>query len=337
MRQIWIPKSGGPEVLEVREAPDPSAGKGEVRIRVRAAGINFADLMARMGLYPDAPKLPFVPGYEASGTIDQLGEGVTGFAVGDRVIGMPKFGAYTDTLVIASGQLAPMPAAMSFEEGAALPVVYVTAHQAMIFTGNLREGSTVLIHSAAGGVGLAAIQLARAKKCRILGTASPEKHEFLRGEGVAHPLDSRGDVPAQVRAAVGEKRVDLILDAVGGTSYRDGYELLAPGGRLAMFGASGMVSGDKRSIWKAIGMLLSMPKFGPIAMMNDNRSVTGVNMGHMFERPDLVQPQLTALLEMYQAGTIKPRVDKTFPFAEAAAAHAYLHSRKAKGKVLLTP
>jgi NADPH:quinone reductase-like Zn-dependent oxidoreductase len=207
----------------------------------------------------------------------------------------------------------------------------------MIFTGNLREGSTVLIHSAAGGVGLAAIQLARAKKCVILGTASPEKHEFLRGEGVAHPLDSRDDVPAQVRAAVGEKRVDLILDAVGGKSYRDGYELLAPGGRLVMFGASGMVSGNTRSILRAIGMLLSMPRFAPIDLMNDNRSVTGVNMGHMFERADLVQPQLESLLAMYQAGTIKPRVDKTFPFAEAGAAHDYLHSRKAKGKVVLVP
>ena len=337
MRQIWIPKFGGPEVMQVREAPDPQPGKGELRIRARAAGVNFADLMARMGLYPDAPKLPFVVGYEVAGTIDALGEGVTGFTVGQRVIGMPKFGGYTDTLVVAADQTAPMPDAMSFEEGASLPVVYVTAHHAMLFTGTLREGSTVLIHSAAGGVGMAAIQLARAKKCRILGTASAAKHDFLRAEGVQHPLDSRGDVPAQVRAAVGEKRVDLILDPVGGRSFKDGYALLAPGGRLVMFGASAIASGEKRNIFRALSTVLAMPTFKPIALMNDNRSVTGVNMGHMFERADLVRPQLEALLAMYQAGTIKPHVDKSFPFAEAAAAHQYLHSRKAKGKIVLVP
>src|SRR5262249_10556181 len=153
----FIPRFGAPEVLELRESPDPAPGKGELRIRVRAAGVNFADLMGRMGLYPDAPPLPFVPGYEVAGTVDALGEGVSERAIGDRVIGMPRFGGYTDVLVVPVDQTAPMPEAMSFEEGAGLPVVYLTAHHAMLFTGNLREGSTVLIYSAAGGVGLAAI------------------------------------------------------------------------------------------------------------------------------------------------------------------------------------
>src|SRR5580658_3577385 len=135
MRQIWIPRVGPPEVLEVREAPDPSPGPGEVRIRVAASGINFADLMARMGLYPDAPKLPAVVGYEVSGTIDAIGSGVTTLAVGDRVLGMPKFGGYTDVLVVAVAQAFKMPAKMTFEQGAALPVVYVTAYNMMLFNG----------------------------------------------------------------------------------------------------------------------------------------------------------------------------------------------------------
>src|SRR5579871_2020725 len=158
MRQVWITKTGAPEVLQVREAKDPDAQKGQVRIRVHAAGINFADLMARVGLYPDAPKLPAVVGYEVAGTIDQVGEGVSDFKVGDRVLAMPRFGGYTDVLVVPAAQTAKLPDAMTFEEGAALPVTYLTAHHMMLFTGHLRPKSRVLIHSAAGGVGIAAIQ-----------------------------------------------------------------------------------------------------------------------------------------------------------------------------------
>src|SRR5215467_10032935 len=218
MRQVWITRTGPPEVLQVREAPDPDAKAGEVRIRVRATGINFADLMARVGLYPDAPKLPCVVGYEASGVIDQVGEGVNGFKVGDRVVGMPKFGGYTDVLAVPADQALPMPPAMSFEEGAALPVVYLTAYNMMFFTGTVRPGSSILIHSAAGGVGLAAIQLAKTRGCTILGTASPGKHEFLRKQGVHHPIDSNGDYAAKVREVRGDRGVDLILDPVGGKS-----------------------------------------------------------------------------------------------------------------------
>src|SRR5580704_13539500 len=212
MRQVWITRAGPPEVLEVREAPDPDVKDGEVRIRVRAAGINFADLMARVGLYPDAPKLPCVMGYEASGIVDRVGAGVTGHKVGDRVFGMPRFGGYTDTLVIAREQVFKMPEKMSFEEAAALPVVYLTAYNMMLFTGTVRPGSTVLIHSAAGGVGLAAIQIAKTRGCTLIGTASASKHDFLRQQGVAHPIDSTGDYAGEVRRLVGDRGVDLILD-----------------------------------------------------------------------------------------------------------------------------
>src|SRR5258708_2148349 len=148
MRQVWITKAGPPEVLEVREAPDPVAGARKVRIRVRAAGINFSDLLARVGLYPDAPKLPCVVGYEVAGVVDQVGPGVAGFREGDRVLATPRFGGYTDVLVISGTQVLPMPAAMTFEEGAALPVVYLTAHHMRFYTGTLRQGARLLIHSA---------------------------------------------------------------------------------------------------------------------------------------------------------------------------------------------
>jgi len=337
MRQVWIRRAGPPEVLEVRSSPDPRAGQGQVRIRVRAAGINFADLLARMGLYPDAPKLPCVVGYEVSGIVDAVGEGVSGFAVGDRVFAMPRFGGYSDTVVVDTSQAFPMPPKMTFEEGAALPVVYLTAYNMMLFTGSLRPGSNVLIHSAAGGVGLAAIQIAKTRGCTIFGTASPSKHDFLRSQGVAHPIDSGGDYAAAVRRIVADRGVDLVLDPVGGKSWSEGYELLGPCGRLVAFGLSSASSGKKRNLVHAAIALLNVKKFSPITLMSDNKTLSGTNMGHLFGRPDLLRPQFEALLAMYEAGQIRPHVDRSFRFDEAAAAHHFIHDRKATGKVLLVP
>jgi NADPH:quinone reductase-like Zn-dependent oxidoreductase len=337
MRQVWITKAGPPEVLQVREAPDPEPKAGQVRIRVRASGINFADLMARVGLYPDAPKLPCVMGYEVSGTIDAMGPGVSGFAVGDRVVGMPRFGGYTDVLVVPTEQVFKMPAKMTFEQGAGLPVVYITAYNMMLFNGNLRPGSSVLIHSAAGGVGLAAIQLAKTRHCMILGTASPGKHDFLREQGCQHPIDSGGNVAAAARAVVKDRGVDLILDPVGGPSWTEGYELLAPCGRLVAFGLSGAASGKKRSLVHALSQVMRVKKWSPMKLMDDNKTISGTNMGHLFSRLDLLRPQFEALFEMFDAGEIAPHIDRTFKFDEAPAAHHYIHDRKAKGKVLLVP
>jgi NADPH:quinone reductase-like Zn-dependent oxidoreductase len=337
MRQVWITKTGAPDVLVVKEAADPVAGKDEVRVRVRAAGINFADLMARVGLYPDAPKLPCVVGYEVSGTIDQVGEGVTGVAIGDRVLAMCRFGGYSDVVVVPSRQVIKMPDRMTFEEGAAFPVVYVTAYNMMVFNGNLRPGSSVLVHSAAGGVGLAAIQIAKTRGCVILGTASPSKHAFLKEHGCQHPLDSNGDYVAGARAVVGDKGVDLILDAVGGKSWSTGYDLLAPCGRLVAFGLSSAAAGNTRSILHALMQVLSVKKWNPMKLMDDNKTIGGTNMGHLFGRPDLLEPQLVALMEMYGRGELSPHVDRSFSFAEAGAAHQYIHDRKAKGKVVLVP
>jgi NADPH:quinone reductase-like Zn-dependent oxidoreductase len=337
MRQVWISKAGPPEVLEVREAPDPEPKAGEVRIRTRACGINFADLVARTGMYRDAPPIPCVIGYEVSGTVDKIGEGVANVAVGDRVFGMPKFGGYTDTLVLPADQAVKMPAKMTFEEAAALPVVYLTAHHAMLYTGSLHKGMKILIHSAAGGVGLAAVQLARVRGCEIYGTASPSKHEFLKAEGVAHTIDSTGDVPQQARALIGERGFDLILNAIGGRSWKDDDALLGPAGRLVCFGISTMTPGKKKSIFAALGMLFGLKWWNAIGLMMKNRSVTGINMAELFARLDIVIPQFEALVAMYERGEIKPHVDRTFPFSDAAAAHHWLHDRKAKGKVLLTP
>jgi synaptic vesicle membrane protein VAT-1 len=337
MRQVWITKAGAPAVLQVKEAADPQAQRGEVRIRVRASGINFADLMARVGLYPDAPKLPCVVGYEVSGVVDQIGEGVAGFELGERVMALCRFGGYSDVVALPSAQVLKMPARMNFESAAAFPVVYLTAYNMMLFTGHLRPKSSVLILSAAGGVGLAAIQIAQTRECEIFGSASPSKHEFLKAQGCRHVIDSRGDVAAQARAIVGERGIDLILDPVGGPSWSRAYELLAPCGRLVAFGLSAVAGGNTRSWLRAARQVLAIRRFSPMKLMDDNKTISGTNMGHLVSRPDLISAQLAQLLEMYEQGLLEPRVDRTFSFAEAGAAHQYIHDRKACGKVILVP
>jgi synaptic vesicle membrane protein VAT-1 len=337
MRQIWITKAGPPDVLQVREAKDPEPQANEVRIRVKAAGINFADLMARVGLYPDAPKLPCVVGYEVAGVIDRVGSDVKGFKEGDRAFGMPKFGGYTDTLVIDEKQTQHMPDAMTFEEAAALPVTYLTAHTMMFVQGTVREGSTVFIHSAAGGVGIAAIQFAKTKGCRIIGTASPSKHAFLRQLGCEHPIDSATDWEPQVREIVGARGVDLILDPVGGPSWKKGYDLLAPCGRIVCFGLSAAAAGTTRNLFHALMQVIRIKRYNPMDLMDANKTVSGCNMGHLFDRLDLLTPQFATLIDFYERGLIKPHVDKSFSFEDAPLAHQHIHDRKAVGKVLLIP
>ncbi len=338
MKQVWIPKIGTPSVLEVREAPDPEPAAGEVRVAVKASGINFADIMARMGLYPDAPKLPTVVGYEVSGVVDKLGKGVTEVAEGDRVMAMIRFGGYSSSIVAPAVQVIKIDDELSFESAAAIPVQYLTAWMMLIYLGNLHKGERVLIHSAGGGVGLAAIQMAKWRGAEIFGTASPGKHERLREVGVHHCIDYRSqDFAVEVARITKGEGVHLVIDAVGGKSFKKSYESLATLGRLFVFGASSFAPGKSRSIVAALRGLMSMPKFKPIPMMDQNRGVFGVNMGHMWHLGEQLANMLREINDQVNAGVFSPTVDCSFPFEEAAAAHQYIQDRKNFGKVLLIP
>ena len=337
MRQVWIPRIGGPEVLEVREGPEPEPGQGQVRIKVAAAGVNFADVLARMGLYPDAPPLPCVVGYEVAGEIDRLGPGVEGLREGQRVAAMTRFGGYAERVVVPAVQAQPIADGVSFEAAAAIPVNYLTAWLMLVHLGNVRPGDQVLVHAAAGGVGQAALQICRLRGAEVLATASPGKHERLRAEGAAHCIDyTSQDVLAEVRRITGGRGVDLILDAVGGASFRSSYACLAPLGRLYMFGVSSFAPGQRRSILAALRGLWSMPTFKPIPLMNENRGVMGVNLGHLWEEGARLRAMLQEITSQVEQGVFRPVVDKTFPLERAAEAHAFLQERRNFGKVLLT-
>lgn len=339
MKAIWITRAGGPEVLEVRDGPEPVPRAGEVRVRVRAAGLNFADIMARLGLYPDAPKLPAVVGYEVAGVVDALGPGVTTPEVGTRVLGMTRFGGQAELVCVPAVQAVPMPEAMSFEEGAALPVNYLTAYHALFRVAAVRPREKVLVHMAAGGVGLAALQLCRTVEgVETFGTASASKHGAIREQGCHHPIDYRTqDYEAEVRRLTGGRGVDVVLDPLGGKDWRKGYRLLRPAGRLVAYGFANLASGEKRDYLRLAQEMVQVPIHTPLGLMNDNRAVAGVNIGHLWGEVEMLSEELSTIVALYQRGAIKPHVDVSFPFARAADAHRHIQSRRNVGKVVLVP
>jgi NADPH:quinone reductase-like Zn-dependent oxidoreductase len=336
MRAVVITKHGGPEVLRVEERPDPRLGAGEVRIEVSAAGINFADVMARMGLYPDAPKTPCVVGYEVAGTILELGEGASTdahpLAPGQRVIAGTQFGGYASQVVVPAADVLPLADGLSFEQGAAIPVNYGTAWAGLIGYGNLQPGERVLVHSAGGGVGIAATQIAKHGGAEVYGTASPGKHARCLELGVDHVLDYTTSGWER-----GLPRFDVILDAVGGKSFRTSYSLLRPGGRLVAFGASALVSGERRNPVTALRGVIRMPRFNMIKQMSESKAVIGLNMLSLWKDRGSLQPWIGPLQALLDAGVIKPVVAADFSFENAGAAQTMIVERRNLGKVVLTP
>jgi synaptic vesicle membrane protein VAT-1 len=342
MRAVVIPRHGGPEVLEVRELPDPPVGKGEVRIAAKAAGVNFADLMARSGTYPDAPPLPSVIGYDVAGEIEAVGEGVTSHAVGDRVLGGTRFGGYAELVTVGQSQALPLPEAFTFEQGAGFVVNYTTAYAGLVVMGGLKRGERVLIHAAAGGVGTAATQVARSIGAEVFGTASAAKHDAIREQGVDHPIDYRAaDFEEEVMRITGGEGVDVVMDAIGPSSFRKSYRCLRQGGRLVMFGLSEVQTGDKRDLPAVLrGLarmpLATMPWWKSLAVMNENKGIFGLNMLKWWDREGLDRV-IEPLAEPLAAGKLAPVVAESFPFDRAADAHRFLAEGKNVGKVVLMP
>lgn len=343
MKAVVLTGHGGPEVLQVQERPDPPVGPGEVRIEVKAAGLNFADTAARVGLYPDAPKPPCVLGYEAAGVVETVGEGVESAKVGDRVVAGTRFGGHSSMVTVPAEQALPLPDQLSFEQGAAIPVNYVTAYCGLVIMGGVAKGDRVLIHAAAGGVGTAAIQVAGLYEAEIFGTASPSKHEAITELGVHHPIDYRNqDFEAEVNRITNGEGIDVAFDALGPTSFRKDYRLLRPGGRLIMYGLSEAQEGTGRSIAKVARSLAGMPFatfpwWKSASILNENKGVFGLNMLHWWDREQNVERIFGPLVELMESGKLQPVVAEAFPFERAGDAHRFIGERKNIGKVVLVP
>jgi NADPH:quinone reductase-like Zn-dependent oxidoreductase len=334
MRAVVITKHGDLSVLQVQERPDPAApGPGRVTIAVRAAGVNFADTMARVGLYEDAPKPPVVVGYEVAGEITAVGTGVDASRVGERVMAGTRFGGYAELVDVAAADAIPLPAALSFEQGAAIPVNYSTAWAALLGYGSLRPGERVLVNAAAGGVGIAALQLAKHAGAEVHGTASPGKHARLAELGIDQAIDYRRDGWWR-----GLGPYDVILDAVGGKSFKISYDLLRPGGRLIAYGASSVTKGETRSIRTAAPQAIRMLRgFNLMKQMSDSKAVIGLNMLRLWDDRGSLEPWIAPLSDALADGTIQPVVHAAVPFAEAGRAHGIIAARENVGKVVLVP
>jgi NADPH:quinone reductase-like Zn-dependent oxidoreductase len=343
MKAVVLTRTGGPGVFEVQERPNPEVGAGEVRIAVRAAGLNFADTMARVGLYPAAPKPPCVLGYEVAGEVETIGEGVSGLTVGQRVMAGTQFGGQAELAVARARDVLPMPEHLSYEEGAAFCVNYGTAYAALMIMGGLREGNRVLIHAAAGGVGIAATQIARIVGAEIFGTASAAKHDAIKAQGVDHPIDYRNqDFKAEVRRMTNGEGVDVILDPMGPTSFRKDYRILRPGGRLIMCGLSEAMNEKGRDMRAALRSLMRMPTstmpwWNAGRLLNQNRGVFGLNLLSWWRREGGMDRITAPLLSDLNRKQLMPVVGGSYPFEQAADAHRYLAERRNIGKVVLTP
>jgi len=334
MRAIVLRRTGGAGVLRVGEAPEPAPSAGQVLVQVRAAGVNFADVLARQGLYPEAPRPPYIPGYETAGEVIAVGPGVEGFHAGDRVLAFHLAGGYAERIAVAAEQTLHLPPELSFQSAVVLPLNYGTAFLALHRTGPVEPGMRIFIHAAAGGVGLAAVDLARRAGLEIVGAAGTHyKRERLLAEGVKHVVPSRRvRVDRVARQLFEGKGFDIVLDSVGGPGLRAGLRALRPGGRLVSLGVGAL---SRRGLLGAILYVLRGPRVSYLDLLQESRSLCGVNLRRLLGDPALVRLVLERLVADAAEGSIRPEPGRVLPLEEAATAHQLLESRANIGKIVL--
>lgn len=338
MRAIVTTRNGNVDVLQLQERPDPIPAQGQVLVRVKAAGLNFADILARQGLYPDGPPKPCVMGYEVSGVIEAVGDEVDRSLVGKSVVAMTRFGGQAELVIVPFTQVFAKPEHLSFEQAAAIPVNYLTAWALLVVMGGLRKEEAVLIHNAGGGVGLAALDIAKHIGATTYGTASPSKHAFLSERGLDHAIDYRNrDWLPELMRLTDDRGVELVIDPVGGASWKKSYRALRRTGRMGVFGISTASASGIKGKLRALKALMQTPRFNPLGLMNRNRGVFGLNLGHLWQEGEKVAGWTREIMRGIEEGWIRPHVDCAFSFEQAADAHRYIEARRNIGKVVLVP
>jgi NADPH:quinone reductase-like Zn-dependent oxidoreductase len=336
MTEVEITKFGGPDVFRIVERPSRPVPPDHVRIRVSAAGVNFTDIEMRMGLYPEAPRVPFVPGFEVAGVIGEVGPGVYSFRLGERVLAACRFGGYATEIVLPVEQCRKTPRRLSDVEAASIPISFMTAWIVLMEMARVRDGDRVLVPGAGGGVGSALVQVAARAGAQVVGVVgSAQKKEAVRGFGAAHAYTY---AEFSGRSGNDASDFDVILDARGGSALKQSIRRLAPGGRLVSYGVSSLVSGPTRSIFHTILGLLGTPLLTPIGLSMANNGVFGLNMLKLFDTAggrQLLMKSLDSVLEGFQKSDYKATIGRVFPLAEVGAAHSYLQARKSTGKVML--
>src|SRR5699024_7570502 len=310
MRQIVNTANGSYEVLQVHQAPDPAPKADELAISVKAAGLNFADILARKGQYPDGPSKPCVMGYEVSGIVEAVGANIDDKWAGKEVIALSRFGGQAEKVCVKEHQIFEKPESLSWTQAAAIPVNYLTAWVLLVAMGGLQEHESVLIQNAGGGVGLAALDIARHIGATAYGTASKRKHNFLDECGLDYAIDYRNNDWYEVLMELtGSEGVDLITDPLGGKEWKKGYKALKSTGRRGMFGISTASSGPAGGLqiyWNMLKTAMQMPFFHPLSLINNNRGVFGVNLGRLWHEPEKAATWMRSILQGVEAGWITP-------------------------------
>jgi NADPH:quinone reductase-like Zn-dependent oxidoreductase len=329
MRAVVVSAYGSTDVLKVEDIAAPVLEPNQVRIQVHAAGVNFADVMSRLGHYSANMDLPYIGGFEVSGVVTEIPPEGSGLAVGDRVAAMTRRGAFAEEVCIDQRDVIVLPDSISFTEGAAVPAAYSTAWAGLIGYGNVQPGERVLVMAAAGGVGIAAVQLAKNAGAVVWGAASPGKHEAILELGVDTAVDYtkpgwEEDLPP----------FDLVMDAIGGDSFKRSYDLLRPGGRLVAFGAVSVFDGGVR---KETEDFRTIRGLSSAEQMIDSKTIIGLDQRVLWDDRDTLQPWLAPLVPLLESKAIRPIVSDVITYAEAAEAHQILTDRRNIGKVVLVP
>jgi NADPH:quinone reductase-like Zn-dependent oxidoreductase len=342
MRRIVIDRPGGYAALRLVEAPDPEPGPGQVRIAVAACGVNYADGIIRMGLYESAKKLhgyPITPGFEVAGRVDALGQGVTGFALGDPVLALTLFGGYCSHIVLPTDRVFALPRTLSIQQGAAIPTVFLTAWWMAHELTLPRAGDSWLVHSAAGGVGASLAQLGRLAGCTVIGiVGAAHKIDYARRCGCAEVIDrSAGHWVARARE-LAPRGFRAVFDANGVSTLADSYRLLAPTGKLLVYGFASMLPRAGRLNWlKLAWAWLRTPRFNPLTMTRDNKSVLACNLSFLSAEGERLRAGMAWLLERFADGRLQPPAVTAYPLAHAADAQRLLESGQTTGKLVLLP
>lgn len=342
MRKIVIHEPGGHDKLRLEDHPDPSPARGEVLVDVQAAGVNYADCVVRMGLYESAKKYvgwPITPGFEFAGTVAALGEGVADLSVGARVFGVTRFGGYASRVVVPRHQVFALPARLSPAEAAGFPAVFMTAYYALFELVRLRPGMVVLVHSAAGGVGGALVQLGKVAGCRVVGVVgAAHKVEAARRLGADAVIDKSREPLWAAAERLAPEGYDVVLDANGVETLRQSYRHLAPAGKLVVYGFHTMLprQGGRPSYPKLALDFLRMPRFNPLDLCNDNKSVLAFNLSYLFHKTEMLREGMGKLVGWLEEGRIVAPPVTTFPLERVGEAHRALESGGTVGKLVLT-
>lgn len=338
MKAAVVTRFGPPEVLQIQDRRTPVPREDEVLVSVKAIGLNFADVMARLGVYPAIPEPPFVPGIEFSGVVSALGKEVHNLKKGDRVWGFTKQGAYAEFVCVPSTMLQVLPRKMDFRQAVAMGVTSLTAYHALVTLANVRKKERVLIHAAAGGVGIAATQIAKHLGAEIFATVgSPEKMEVARAQGAHVVINYSQEKFAEViRKETDGEGVDVILDSVGGRVMKEGWKLLAPMGRYVLFGFASVTGTRGINKLKAAREAMSIPILFPATLVSKNVGLLAFNLYFLAHKADYFRAAWTKIVDWQGKGIIKPVIGRVFNFDQIAEAQAFLQSRKSIGKVVVT-